>query len=226
MADGRPQQDAVLSPRICAGTTNQTPDKGTVFMRISRGTRTAAAALAAALVLAACSGATDEPAAPVEPTPAPVETPAEAEEEAADELGTIVDIALETPGFDTLVAAVIAAGLVETLQGEGPFTVFAPTDAAFAALPEGLLEKLLDPANLDVLVKILTYHVVSGSVLSSEITAGDVATVEGQDITLATEGGVTVNGAKVIVADVLASNGVIHVIDQVILPPDVDVDAL
>lgn len=195
-------------------------------MRISRGTRTAAAALAAALVLAACSGATDEPAAPVEPTPAPVETPAEAEEEATDELGTIIDIALVTPGFDTLVAAVIAAGLVDTLQGEGPFTVFAPTDAAFAALPEGLLEKLLDPANLDVLVKILTYHVVSGTVLSSEITAGDVATVEGQDITLATEGGVTVNGAKVIIADVLASNGVIHVIDQVILPPDVDVDAL
>lgn len=195
-------------------------------MRISRGTRTAAAALAAALVLAACSGATDEPAAPVEPTPAPVETPAEAEEAATDELGTIIDIALVTPGFDTLVAAVTAAGLVDTLQGEGPFTVFAPTDAAFAALPEGLLEKLLDPANLDVLVKILTYHVVSGTVLSSEITAGDVATVEGQDITLATEGGVTVNGAKVIIADVLASNGVIHVIDQVILPPDVDVDAL
>jgi uncharacterized surface protein with fasciclin (FAS1) repeats len=193
-------------------------------MRISRGTRTAAAALAAALVLAACSGATDEPAAPVEPTPAPVETPAEAEE--TEELGTIIDIALETPGFDTLVAAATAAGLVDTLQGEGPFTVFAPTDAAFAALPEGLLEKLLDPANLDVLVKILTYHVVSGTVLSSEITAGDVATVEGQNITLATDGGVTVNGAKVLIADVLASNGVIHVIDQVILPPDVDVDAL
>ncbi len=193
-------------------------------MRISRGTRTAAAALAAALVLAACSGATDEPAAPVEPTPAPVETPAEAEE--TEELGTIIDIALETPGFDTLVAAVTAAGLVDTLQGEGPFTVFAPTDAAFAALPEGLLEKLLDPANLDVLVKILTYHVVSGTVLSSEITAGDVATVEGQNITLATDGGVTVNGAKVLIADVLASNGVIHVIDQVILPPDVDVAAL
>ena len=193
-------------------------------MRISRGTRTAAAALAAALVLAACSGATDEPAAPVEPTPAPVETPAEAEE--TEELGTIIDIALETPGFDTLVAAATAAGLVDTLQGEGPFTVFAPTDAAFAALPEGLLEKLLDPANLDVLVKILTYHVVSGTVLSSEITAGDVATVEGQGITLATDGGVTVNGAKVIIADVLASNGVIHAIDQVILPPDVDVAAL
>ena len=194
-------------------------------MRISRGTRTAAAAIATALVLAACSG-TDEPAATDEPTPAPVETPAEAEEAATDELGTIVDIALETPGFDTLVAAVTAAGLVETLQGEGPFTVFAPTDAAFAALPEGLLEKLLDPANLDVLVKILTYHVVSGAVLSTDVVAGDVATVEGQGITLATDGGVTVNGAKVIIADVLASNGVIHAIDQVILPPDVDVAAL
>lgn len=194
-------------------------------MRISRGTRTAAAAIAAALVLAACSG-TDEPAATDEPTPAPVEAPAVAEEAATDELGTIVDIALVTPGFDTLVAAVTAAGLVDTLQGEGPFTVFAPTDAAFAALPEGLLEKLLDPANLDVLVKILTYHVVSGAVLSTDVVAGDVTTVEGQNITLATYGGVTVNGANVIIADVLASNGVIHVIDQVILPPDVDVAAL
>jgi len=194
-------------------------------MRISRSTRTAAVAIAAALVLSACSGSTDEPAAPAEPAPAPVETPAE-EEVVEEELGTIVDIALVTPGFERLVAAAVAAGLVETLSSEGPFTVFAPTDAAFAALPEGLVEKLLLEENRDLLVKILTYHVVAGTVLSSDIVAGDVATVEGQDITLATEGGVTVNGAKVLIADVLASNGVIHVIDAVILPPDVDVSAL
>ena len=194
-------------------------------MRISRSTRTAAVAIAAALVLSACSGSTDEPAAPAEPAPAPVETPAE-EEVVEEELGTIVDIALVTPGFETLVAAAVAAGLVETLSGEGPFTVFAPTDAAFAALPEGLVEKLLLEENRDLLVKILTYHVVPGTVLAADVTDGDVATVEGQDVTFSTMGGVTVNGANVVLADVLASNGVIHVIDAVILPPDVDVSAL
>jgi uncharacterized surface protein with fasciclin (FAS1) repeats len=194
------------------------------LMRITNRTRTAAVAIAAALVLAACSSETEEPTAPVEPAPtAPAEPAAPADDE---ELGTIVDVAVATDGFTTLVAAVQAAGLVETLQGPGPFTVFAPTDAAFAALPEGLLEKLLLPENVDVLVKILTYHVVPGTVLAADVTAGEVATVEGQNVTLATSGGVTVNGANVVLADVLASNGVIHVIDAVILPPDVDVSAL
>jgi uncharacterized surface protein with fasciclin (FAS1) repeats len=104
--------------------------------------------------------------------------------------------------------------------------VFAPTDEAFAALPEGVLDALLLPENQDVLVKILTYHVVSGAVTSDMVTPGDVATVEGQTIALDTADGVTVNGANVIAADVLASNGVIHVIDAVILPPDVDPSAL
>jgi len=192
-------------------------------MRFTNRTRTAAAAIAAALVLAACS--TEAEDAVVE-EPAVVEPAAPAEDEAAEQIGTIVDVAVATDGFTTLVAAVQAAGLVETLSGEGPFTVFAPTDEAFAALPEGLLEKLLLPENSDLLVKILTYHVVAGQVLAADVVDGDVATVEGQSVTLDTMAGVTVNGANVVLADVLASNGVIHVIDAVILPPDVDVSTL
>jgi uncharacterized surface protein with fasciclin (FAS1) repeats len=193
-------------------------------MRMSKHTRTIAVAIAATLTLSAC-GSADEPVAPEAPAEAPVEAPAE-DEATEDELGTIVDIAVSTEGFATLVAAVQAAGLVETLQGDGPFTVFAPTDAAFAALPEGLLEKLLLPENLDVLISILTYHVVSGTVLAADVTAGEVTTVQGEAITVATDGGVTVNGANVIAVDVLASNGVIHVIDAVILPPSLDLSAL
>ncbi|MEM8621849.1 MAG: fasciclin domain-containing protein [Actinomycetota bacterium] len=140
--------------------------------------------------------------------------------------GTIVDVALEAGTFNTLVAAVTAAGLAETLSGEGPFTVFAPDDDAFAALPVEVLDALLLPENQGTLADILTYHVVSGEVFAADITDGDVTTVEGQDVTLATEGGVTVNGVSVVTPDITASNGVIHVIDGVLLPPDVDLDAL
>ena len=149
-----------------------------------------------------------------------------AAEEMFEEMGDIVAVASTTEGFSTLVAALEAAGLVETLQGEGPFTVSAPTDDAFAALPEGLLEKLLLPENLAVLQAILTYHVVSGAVYSTDVVAGDVATVEGSNVTLATDAGVTVNGANVVLADVEALNGVIHVIDAVIVPPTVDLASL
>jgi uncharacterized surface protein with fasciclin (FAS1) repeats len=142
------------------------------------------------------------------------------------EAGDIVAVATGAGSFSTLVAAVQAADLVGTLQSDGPFTVFAPTDDAFAALPAGVLDALLLPENKDVLVKILTYHVVAGKVMAADVTAGDVATVEGQTIALGTDGGVTVNGANVVTADVEASNGVIHVIDAVILPPDVDPSAL
>ena len=138
----------------------------------------------------------------------------------------IVAVAVATEGFSTLVAALTAAGLVETLQGEGPFTVFAPNDAAFAALPEGLLEKLLLPENIAVLASILTYHVVGAKVLSTEVVAGDAASVEGSNLALATDMGVMVNDATVIQADVEASNGVIHVIDKVLVPPTVDLAAL
>lgn len=149
-------------------------------------------------------------------------------EESAPEtaVGTIVDVAISAGGFDTLVAAVTAADLVETLSSEGRFTVFAPTDAAFAALPEGILDALLLPKNKATLAKILTYHVVPGQILADGVVDGDVATVEGQTIKLSTMGGVSVNGAAVSLADVMASNGVIHAIDAVILPPDVDLKKL
>lgn len=136
--------------------------------------------------------------------------------------GDIVAVASEAGSFGTLVTALEAAGLVETLQGEGPFTVFAPTDEAFAALPAGLLDKLLLPENDDVLVKILKYHVISGEILAANVVAGEVRTVEGQNVTLSTVGGVRINGANVTSTDVMATNGVIHVIDAVLLPPDVD----
>jgi len=138
----------------------------------------------------------------------------------------IVAVASSTEGFSTLVAALTAAGLVETLQGEGPFTVFAPNDEAFAALPAGLLEKLLLPENIAVLTAILTYHVVAGKVMSTDVTTGDAATVEGSTLALDTMSGVMVNDATVIAADVEASNGVIHVIDKVLVPPTVDLASL
>jgi uncharacterized surface protein with fasciclin (FAS1) repeats len=138
----------------------------------------------------------------------------------------IVAVASSTEGFSTLVAALTAAGLVETLQGEGPFTVFAPNDEAFAALPAGLLEKLLLPENVAVLTSILTYHVVAGKVMSTDVTAGDAPTVEGSTLALALMDGVQVNDATVIAADVEASNGVIHVINKVLVPPTVDLASL
>lgn len=131
----------------------------------------------------------------------------------------IVDTAAGAGSFNTLVAAVEAAGLVETLKGEGPFTVFAPTDEAFAALPAGTVEDLLKPENKDQLTAILTYHVVPGKVMSTDLSNNMMATtVQGGDVTIMTEGGVMVNGANVVQADIEASNGVIHVIDAVILP--------
>jgi len=131
----------------------------------------------------------------------------------------IVDTAVGAGSFGTLVAAVQAAGLVDTLKGEGPFTVFAPTDEAFAALPEGTVETLLKPENKDQLTAILTYHVVPGKVMSGDLSNDmSAATVQGGDVKIMTEGGVMVNDANVVQADVEASNGVIHVIDKVIMP--------
>ncbi|MFP1645907.1 fasciclin domain-containing protein [Pontitalea aquivivens] len=131
----------------------------------------------------------------------------------------IVDTAVAAGGFTTLVAAVQAAGLVDTLKGEGPFTVFAPTDDAFAALPAGTVEDLLKPENKDKLTAVLTYHVVPGKVMSGDLANGmKAATVQGAEVTIMTEGGVKVDAANVTTADIEASNGVIHVIDAVILP--------
>ncbi len=131
----------------------------------------------------------------------------------------IVATAVEAGKFNTLAAALEAAGLVETLQEEGPFTVFAPTDDAFAALPEGTLQELLLPENKDQLIKILTYHVVAGKVMSGDLESGKVKTVEGSEVKVkVSKTGVNVNNATVVKADVPASNGIIHVIDTVILP--------
>ena len=137
----------------------------------------------------------------------------------ASDMKDIVDTAVDAGSFTTLVAAVEAAGLVETLKGEGPFTVFAPTDEAFAALPEGTVETLLKPENKDRLIAVLTYHVVPGKVMSGDLSDGMMAaTVQGGEVTIMTEGGVKVDNANVTTADIEASNGVIHVIDAVIMP--------
>ncbi|MDQ2735379.1 MAG: fasciclin domain-containing protein [Pseudomonadota bacterium] len=128
----------------------------------------------------------------------------------------LVDTAVAAGSFKTLVTALKAAGLVDTLKGKGPFTVFAPTDEAFAKVPKADLDALLkDKAKL---TSVLTYHVVPGKILSKDIKAGMIRTVQGGELTIATAGGVTVNGAKVTTADIEADNGVIHVIDSVLMP--------
>ena len=170
-----------------------------------------------ALVLAACAPAApaETPAeAPAQPEPQPTVMP---EPEPMD----IVDIAVADGRFETLVAAVTAAELVDTLKGEGPFTVFAPTDDAFAALPEGTLDNLLLPENKQALTDILLYHVVSGKVMAADVAGLESATtVLGKDVAIKVDmGNVYINDAKVIITDIETSNGVIHVIDSVILPP-------
>ncbi len=133
----------------------------------------------------------------------------------------IVDTAVKAGQFNTLVAALSAAGLADTLKGAGPFTVFAPTDEAFKKLPPGTVENLLKPENKAQLVRILTYHVVSGKTMSADLAGKklDVKTIEGGMLTVdATMGGVSVNNAKIVSADVGADNGVIHVVDSVMLP--------
>jgi uncharacterized surface protein with fasciclin (FAS1) repeats len=136
---------------------------------------------------------------------------------AADE--TVVAIAAGNADFSTLVAAVKAADLVETLSGAGPFTVFAPTNAAFDKLPKGTVEDLLKPENKAKLAAILTYHVVAGKVMAADVKTGMVKTVQGTDLDVrVTADGVTVNDAKVVKRDIVGSNGVIHVIDTVVLP--------
>jgi uncharacterized surface protein with fasciclin (FAS1) repeats len=139
---------------------------------------------------------------------------------AAAKASDIVETAVSAGQFQTLVAAVQAAGLVEVLKGEGPYTVFAPTDDAFAKLPAGTVENLLKPENKEQLVAVLTYHVVPGKVMSGDIAGktAKVATVEGGKLSIDATDGVKVNEANVISADIEASNGVIHVIDTVVLP--------
>ncbi len=132
----------------------------------------------------------------------------------------IVDTAIEAGNFKTLVAAVQAAGLVDALKGEGPITVFAPTDAAFAALPAGTVDTLLLPENKDKLVAILTYHAIPAKVMAADVTGKttNAKTINGAELAIDGTNGVMVNEAKVTTADIVASNGVIHVVDKVILP--------
>lgn len=140
---------------------------------------------------------------------------------------TIVEIAAGNPDFSTLVSAVQAAGLAETLSGDGPYTVFAPTNEAFAKVPAATLQSLLEPANKETLQKILTYHVVAGEILAADVQPGPVTTVEGSTFTVEVEGSDVIlvdgqgNRSKVTATDIQGSNGVIHVIDGVLLPPDI-----
>ena len=182
-----------------------------------------ATAAASVLLLAACGN--DDEATSSSSSPATAEaTPPADESPASSE--TITDIVAGNPEFSTLLAAVEAAGLAETLSGDGPFTVFAPTDAAFAELPAETLEALLQPANQDQLAAILTYHVVPAEVMAADVEAGEVPTVNSAPFTVALDGGgVEItdgqgNQANVTETDIDASNGVVHVIDSVLLPAD------
>jgi uncharacterized surface protein with fasciclin (FAS1) repeats len=181
-----------------------------------------ATAAASVLFLAACSD-DDEATSSTSSSPtAEATTPPAAESPASAE--TITELVAGNPEFSTLLAAVEAAGLAETLSGDGPFTVFAPTDAAFAELPPGTVDTLLQPANKDQLAAILTYHVVPAEVMAADVEAGEVPTVNSAPFTVALNGQAVEitdgqgNQANVIETDIDASNGVVHVIDAVLLP--------
>lgn len=177
----------------------------------------AGTAVAAALFLGACGSDSDSSSATTSAGAGSATT-------MAAQAGTIVDIAASNPDFSTLVTAVTAAGLGDVLSGPGPYTVFAPTNAAFAKLPAGTVESLTQPANKQQLTDILTYHVVPGKVMAADVKAGPVTTVEGGTFTISVDGGKVVitdakgNKANVVRTDIVGSNGVIHVIDAVLMP--------
>ena len=181
---------------------------------------TIAVAAVAGLALGACSSSSDAAT-----TPSTTTTTADSSMSTAPADQTIVEIAAGNHDFSTLVAAVRAAGLADTLSGPGPFTVFAPTNEAFAKLPAGTVDTLLKPANKQQLAAILAYHVVPAAVMAKDVTPGTVETVNGASFTVAIEDGSVIltdgqgNKAKVVTTDLVASNGVIHVIDTVLLPP-------
>lgn len=195
-------------------------------MRKSSTRLTTIAAVAGLVVLSACGSDSNDAD---DATPATTEAPADdaaSDDAATDEPGTIVDVAVANGSFGTLVAAVTAADLAGALSADGPLTVFAPTDDAFAALPEGLVDCLLLEENVDALTAILTYHVVDGQVMSTDLTDGPVPTLQGEDVTVDLTDGVVLNDSvNVAIADVEASNGVIHAIDGVLVPPSIDVAA-
>jgi uncharacterized surface protein with fasciclin (FAS1) repeats len=185
----------------------------------------ASVVVAAGLAIGACSSSGAEPNSSSN-TPTTAEMTADAPQTSAPAAGkTIVDIAASNPEFSTLASAVKAAGLAETLSGPGPFTVFAPTNAAFEKLPPGTLDALLQPANKDQLTGVLTYHVVPATVMAADVKPGRVTTVNGATFTVSADAGKVAltdargGTANVVTTDVVASNGVIHVIDAVLLPP-------
>jgi uncharacterized surface protein with fasciclin (FAS1) repeats len=196
------------------------------------------------LALSACAQpATETPitnASPVTETPiatappatltptAPTITPSPTGTTASRNLGELAQSAASQGQFKTLTRAVQAAGLTEQLSAQGPYTVFAPTDAAFAALPKGTLDNLLKPANKQQLVRLLAYHVLPGQITSSQLTPGQVQTVEGTPVTVKVDRAkntITINNARVTQADIPASNGIVHVVDKVILPPNPNIPA-
>jgi uncharacterized surface protein with fasciclin (FAS1) repeats len=186
------------------------------FRRFAMKKQLAAIAIAASLVLVGCGSdsASDEPI--VDETEVVVE----------DSTDNLLAIAQSNPDLSTFVTALQASDLVINLEGDRILTVFAPTNDAFAALPAGLLDKLLLPENKDLLVRILTYHLVQGGLLSGDVVPGEIGSSEGTTLTLDTANGVTVNGATVVQADLEASNGVIHIIDQVLVPASLDLSGL
>jgi uncharacterized surface protein with fasciclin (FAS1) repeats len=163
---------------------------------------------------------------PSQPAPAttPTATPTTSSASPTDQTsGSIIDVASANPSLKMMTAAIQAAGLTSTLQGKGPFTVFAPTDQAFAAVPAATRQRVLQPENRAILTRILTYHVVPGEITSSQLKSGDVKTVEGKTVDIQVNSNqVTVNDAKVTQPDIRANNGVIHVVDRIIIPPDVN----
>jgi uncharacterized surface protein with fasciclin (FAS1) repeats len=196
-------------------------------MRKTRTGIVVAVIAAASLIAAACSDDETSTSGTTTTSAAPTTTARPSGTTPPDE--TVVEIAVGNPDFSTLVSAVQAAGLAETLSGEGPYTVFAPTNEAFAKIPPATLQSLLEPANKDTLTKILTYHVVAGQVMAADVEPGQVVTVEGQPFTVEVEGSdvFIVDGkggrAQVVTTDIEGSNGVIHVIDAVLIPSDVTV---
>ncbi|MTA40603.1 MAG: fasciclin domain-containing protein [Actinobacteria bacterium] len=186
------------------------------FRRFAMKKQLAALAIAASMVLVGCGSdsASEEPI--VDDTEVVVDNSSD----------NLLVIAQGNPDLSTFVTALEASDLVINLEGDRILTIFAPTNDAFAALPAGLLDKLLLPENKDLLVRILTYHLVQGGLLSGDVVSGEIGSSEGTTLTLDTANGVTVNGANVVQADLEASNGVIHVIDQVLVPASLDLSGL
>lgn len=195
-------------------------------MHILKRTVTMLMVLATAALFVVACGDDDESTSTKDDKPAATETDAAMEDDASDDATaesdkTIVDLAVENPDLSTLAELVTAAGLIDTLSGEGPFTVFAPTNDAFAKLPAATIADLKKPANKDKLAAILTYHVVPSAVMSTDLTDGQKVTmVSEQDATIKLDGDTAmINDATIVAADVKASNGVVHVIDTVLMPP-------